>query len=100
PEGEYGAGTVMVWDKGTYKNTTEKDDKKISAEEAFRKGHISFELKGKKLMGGWGLNRFQENKWLLVKKDDDEADRRVNILKKEKSAKTGRTMKQIEKEER
>lgn len=99
PEGQYGAGTVMVWDKGTFKNTTEKDGKEIPAKKAYENGHISFELKGEKLKGGFALTNFKEDKWLLVKKEDDEADGRVNILKKDKSAKTGRTLKEITKEE-
>lgn len=89
----------MVWDKGTFKNTTEKNRKKITAKKAYDNGHISFELKGKKLKGGFALTNFKENKWLLVKKDDEKADGRVNILKKDKSAKTGRTLKEIKKEE-
>ncbi|MBD3259652.1 DNA ligase [Candidatus Woesearchaeota archaeon] len=97
PEGHYGAGTVMVWDKGTYENTTEKDDKKISAKKGYSYGHISFDLKGKKLKGGFSMNRFRENKWLLIKKDDKYADKRSNILNKKKSAKSGKTLKQIEK---
>jgi DNA ligase D-like protein (predicted 3'-phosphoesterase) len=97
PEGQYGAGTVMVWDKGTYKNTTIKDKKELSAEEGYKKGHISFEIKGKKLKGGWSLNRFRDNKWLLIKQDDNEADKRTDILNKKKSAKSGKTLKQIEK---
>lgn len=101
PEGHYGAGTVMVWDKGTYKNTTEKDDKEIPAKKAYEKGHITFDLKGKKLKGGFALTRFRENKWLLVKEDDDHADARKKPVKSEpKSAKTGRTLKEIEKEEK
>lgn len=100
PEGQYGAGTVMVWDKGTFKNTTEKNGKEITAKKAYDHGHISFELKGKKLKGGFALTNFKEDKWLLVKKDDDKADGRVNILKKDKSAKTGRTLKEIQKEEK
>ncbi|MBD3263462.1 DNA ligase [Candidatus Woesearchaeota archaeon] len=100
PEGHYGAGTVMVWDKGTYKNTTEKDDKEIPAKKAYEKGHITFDLKGKKLKGGFALTRFREDKWLLVKEDDDYADARKKPVKSEpKSAKTGRTLKEIEKEE-
>lgn len=56
PEGEYGAGTVEVWDKGTYslKNRTDKT--------------IEFALQGAKLKGNYALIRFKENNWLLIKK--------------------------------
>ncbi|MBD3249333.1 DNA ligase [Candidatus Woesearchaeota archaeon] len=97
PEGNYGAGTVMLWDKGTYENIKKEDNKEVPMKKAYSKGHLVFELKGKKLKGGFALTRFREDKWLLVKKDDDKADARVNILKKNKSTKSGKTLKQIEK---
>jgi bifunctional non-homologous end joining protein LigD len=50
PEGEYGGGTVMVWDHGTW--APEGDPEK-----AYRKGHLTFELRGKKLRGQWTLIR-------------------------------------------
>jgi len=101
PEGEYGAGTVMIWDKGTYENIKKEDNKKISMKMAYSKGHLVFNLKGKKLKGGFSLVRFRgKDKWLLVKKDDKEADARVNILNKKKSVKSGKTLKQIEKANR
>ncbi len=100
PEGHYGAGTVMVWDKGSYENMTEKDGKNISAKKGYENGHMSFELKGKKLKGAFSLNRFREDKWLLIKQKDEEADKRVDILNKKKSVKSSMTLKQIEKEEK
>jgi len=56
PEGEYGAGTVEIWDKGTYtlKNRTDK--------------MIEFTLQGTKLKGNYALIRFRENNWLLIRK--------------------------------
>lgn len=56
PKGEYGAGTVEIWDKGTYtlKNRTEK--------------MIEFTLKGTKLQGNYTLINFKENNWLLIRK--------------------------------
>ncbi len=100
PEGEYGAGTVMVWDKGTFIPTTKKDGKELSAKKAYEKGHITFDLDGRKLKGGYALTSFKGKNWLLVKKKDEHADARKNPLTSEnKSALTGRTMKQIEKEE-
>ncbi len=100
PEGQYGAGTVMIWDKGIYQNTTEKDEKLLSAEKGYKHGHISFNLKGKKLKGGWSLNRFRENKWLLIKQDDNKSNKKTNILNRKKSVKSKKTLKQIAKEEK
>ncbi len=56
PKGEYGAGTVEIWDKGTYvlKNRTDKI--------------IEFTLNGSKLKGGYALVNFKEKNWLLLKK--------------------------------
>lgn len=81
PEDSYGGGTVIVWDKGTYKNTSEKNNEKLSPSQAIEKGHITFELKGKKLKGGYSLFRTSkgdDERWLLVKMKDDEADARRN----------------------
>ena len=50
PEGEYGAGTVMVWDKGTW-------SPEFDPEFGYRKGHLKFRLNGKKLKGVWHLVR-------------------------------------------
>lgn len=101
PEGEYGAGTVMVWDKGTFENISKKDNKKISTKEAYDKGHLIFKLKGKKMKGGFALIKTKRNdQWLLIKKDDESADKKKNILNEDKSAKSGKTLKQIEKEVR
>lgn len=97
PEGQYGTGTVIIWDKGTYENTTENKGKKLPVEKAYEHGHISFQLEGEKLKGGFALSRFREDKWLLVKQKDKEADARVNILKKDKSVKSGKTLKEVEK---
>ena len=99
PEG-YGAGTVMVWDKGTYVNESEKDGKEISTKDALEKGHISFTLQGKKMKGGWSLIHMKNRgkNWLLIKKDDEYADKRKKIINEDKSAKSGRTLAQIKKE--
>ncbi len=56
PEGEYGAGTVEIWDKGTY--TLKNRDDKI----------IEFTLDGSRLKGNYALINFKENNWLLIKK--------------------------------
>ena len=65
PEGEYGGGTVMVWDYGTYKPAETTD---VSA--ALRKGELKFSLNGKKLKGSWVLVRTRDRQWLLIKHRD------------------------------
>jgi DNA ligase D-like protein (predicted 3'-phosphoesterase) len=104
PKGEYGAGTVMIWDKGTYRNITKKNDKEVPINKALRNGHVVVNLDGKKIEGRYALSRIVKGKkprWLLVKMNDAKADARRNPVKSEnKSAVSGRTMKQIEKEEK
>src|ERR1051325_6020093 len=70
PEGEYGGGTVMIWDRGTW--TPEHDPHK-----GMQKGHLDFELHGEKLKGGWHLVRMRKRRgerqepWLLIKATDE-----------------------------
>lgn len=100
PKGEYGGGTVMVWDKGTYENIkTDKKGKIIPMKQCFEKGTIEVELDGEKLKGGFALVRFRDERhWLLIKMKDQFANKNLGILKsKSKSAKTGRTLDQIAK---
>ena len=65
PEGEYGGGTVMVWDYGTY--TPENTD---DVAQALKKGELKFSLNGKKLKGSWVLVRTRDRQWLLLKHRD------------------------------
>ena len=99
PEGEYGAGTVMVWDYGTYENLTEKKGRPIPMAEAVFHGHVKVWLEGKKLRGGFALTRFKrtpEEAWLLVKAEDEAAAAASNLLEEEAtSALTGRTLEEI-----
>ncbi len=97
PEGNYGAGIVMVWDKGTYKNL-----KDISMEECYRKGVIEIWLDGEKIQGGYALRKFGKDKksWLLIKMRDEKASVKKNpVNTKKKSVLTVRTLKEIEREE-
>lgn len=82
PEGEYGAGEVIVWDIGTYATNPSKS--KAENEKIIRnglaKGHLDFTLSGKKLKGRFSLIKIRNNKfskkdnaWLLIKKDDEYA---------------------------
>ena len=104
PKGEYGAGTVMIWDKGSYRNVTKKNNKEVPITRALRNGHLTIELDGEKIEGRYALSRIVKGKkprWLLAKVKDAKADARQNPVKSEnKSAVSGRTMKQIEKEEK
>ncbi len=76
PEGEYGGGTVMVWDKGTWEPEVEDVDA------ALKKGDLKFTLHGKKLKGSWvlvrtrGYGRSSDKSWLLIKHRDQYASAR------------------------
>ncbi len=104
PEGNYGAGTVMVWDEGTYEAFNHEEEpvktqEKILLEE-LEKGDLKFVLNGEKLKGAFALVKMKsrgENTWLLIKKNDDEATEK-DITKKDKSVKTGRSLNQIAEE--
>lgn len=109
PEGEYGAGTVMVWDTGTYENNKqakEGDKKPPSVKQQIDDGHVTVKLHGRKIRGGYALTRTKmgsddDENWLLVKMDDDEADARRNPTSTEnKSVRSNRTMKQIHDQQR
>ncbi|HEX7902704.1 MAG TPA: DNA ligase D [Chitinophagaceae bacterium] len=77
PEGNYGAGTVEIWDHGTFipVNEKEKEVSERQALQAIKKGEIKFQLKGKKLKGGFVLVRLKndEKNWLLIKHKDEYA---------------------------
>jgi bifunctional non-homologous end joining protein LigD len=64
PEGEYGGGTVMIWDRGTWEPEVEDVDR------ALEKGELKFRLYGKKLRGSWVLVRMRDRQWLLIKHRD------------------------------
>jgi len=72
PEGEYGAGQVRIWDKGSYntkseeKNAIEKD-----VEDGIKKGHLYVFLDGQKLKGGFNLVKMDDKNWLLIKSNDE-----------------------------
>ncbi len=97
PPKQYGAGTVMVWDRGTWTPTTDPD-------EAYAKGRLKFELHGEKLKGGWNLVRSRSGKyggdksWLLFKEADDFARLGPEALITEDRAQsviTGRSLDEI-----
>ena len=90
PKGEYGAGGVIVWDRGTYTNATTHE-----MTECLKRGHISFYLHGEKLGGGFALTRIREGRdetWLLIKRRDEDADARRNpVSSQPESVLSGRT---------
>ncbi|MCF6133244.1 DNA polymerase ligase N-terminal domain-containing protein [Flavobacterium wongokense] len=100
PEGNYGAGNVIVWDNGTYLPSSEykgSAENKLKAD--LHKGHISFIMKGKKLKGEFSLVKLRgkdENAWLLMKKEDKYATT-ADVLKKNKSVITKVTLETLEK---
>jgi len=100
PKGHYGAGTVMVWDTGTYRNLTEKDDQEVPIARGLVEGHIAFWFEGRKLKGGYALTQTGKGKkWLLVKIKDKEADARRNpVSTQPNSVLSDRTLNEISKE--
>lgn len=96
PSGEYGGGTVMIWDCGSYELLEEKNPQK-----SIQEGGIRFRLQGKKLKGGFALIRteYQKNRntWLFIKENDTFARKGYEIVKEQaKSCKTGLTLGEIE----
>jgi DNA ligase D-like protein (predicted 3'-phosphoesterase) len=93
--GNYGAGAVIVWDAGTYRNL----DDDHSMAEAIDAGHVKFWLEGEKLTGGWTLQRTRggaKPQWLLIKRRDEHADaRRRPESTQPESVKSGRTLEEI-----
>jgi bifunctional non-homologous end joining protein LigD len=94
PEGNYGAGTVIVWDTGTYE--TEED---IS--EQFKRGKITFSLFGQKLSGKFKLIKIrsreeEENQWLLMKLTDESESEEDLTINRPESVLTGRTNDDLE----
>jgi len=90
PEGEYGGGTVMLWDRGTWK----PDNPDVDA--ALRKGELKFTLHGRKLKGSWVLvrTRTQGGKasWLLIKHRDEHASDVDIVTTKPRSVASRRLM--------
>lgn len=105
PQGQYGGGTVMLWDNGIYENLKkDANGNPISLSDSYKMGSLEFSLKGKKLQGGYALVKMKGGKmkdnWLLIKMNDEFADARRNpVNTQNKSVSTGRTMEQIAKEE-
>jgi len=86
PEGEYGGGTVMIWDRGTWE--PEVDD----VDAALAKGDLKFTLHGTKLRGSWALVRMRDRQWLLIKHRDKSASTLDIVTAKPRSAVSHETL--------
>jgi bifunctional non-homologous end joining protein LigD len=100
PKGNYGGGTVIVWDKGTYEPIEKVEGKKAQEKlllKQLKEGSIKIVLHGKKLKGEYALVKtkgFEENSWLLIKHKDKYAST-GDITLKDKSASSGKTLEKV-----
>ena len=103
PKGQYGGGTVQLWDRGTWTPQDAKPQRELA------QGHLKFVMDGERMRGKWALIRMRDDParpgrkvrhhWLLIKEVDDDARRGTagDVLAKEvRSVKTGRTLAEIE----
>jgi bifunctional non-homologous end joining protein LigD len=102
PQGEYGGGTVMLWDRGTYRyGGTDTDDPIEGLRRGYAKGDFKFVLDGKRLKGSWVLVRTRRGdptraQWLLIKHRDEAALEGADVVADfDTSVATGRTMEEI-----
>lgn len=98
--GNYGAGEVLIWDRGYYLNRSRGNrDEPIETSEAIDRGHLTIELHGRKLRGGYALTKLpgsDDDQWLLVKIADGYADARGNLERsRPESAKSGKRIGQV-----
>lgn len=104
PEGNYGGGTVIVWDEGFYepleKGLKRKEQEKLLLNQ-LHTGNLKFEMHGKKLKGEFALFKLKkegdEKSWLLIKHKDEHASEN-SVIEKNKSVKSGKTLAQVAKE--
>jgi DNA ligase D-like protein (predicted 3'-phosphoesterase) len=105
PEGEYGAGPMIVWDRGVFQNISEtRRGEPMKLAEAIEKGDVKVFMLGEKIKGAYALVRTgpagDREKWLLIKKRDEAADgRRRPTSSQPESVLSGRTIEQVLKEE-
>jgi bifunctional non-homologous end joining protein LigD len=101
PEGEYGGGTVMVWDRGTYTYGGDDPDPAAGLRKGYAKGDFKFVLAGERLRGSWVLVRIRRGdprkpQWLLIKHRDEYAEEGSDVVAEyPTSGVTGRTMEEI-----
>ncbi|WP_164992557.1 DNA polymerase ligase N-terminal domain-containing protein [Streptomyces sp. L2] len=102
PKGEYGGGTVIVWDNGTYEPLShDRRGRPVDFAESLDRGHASFRLHGTKLHGEYALTRFrsgqdEEEAWLLVRKGPARSGAHgTPDPRRARSVRTGRTLAQV-----
>jgi bifunctional non-homologous end joining protein LigD len=101
PQGEYGGGTVMIWDQGSYRPSAQTEDPQAELRRGYRKGELGVKLSGKRLKGEWTLIRLRRGargrpQWLLIKRNDRYARKDKDVTETYRtSAATGRTMEEI-----
>ena len=98
PKGQYGGGTVMLWDRGTYE--PEGGGGEDAVREGYERGDLKFVLHGERLQGGWVLVRMHRpegrRQWLLIKHRDEMATSKFDVVAAvDTSVATGRTMDEI-----
>jgi DNA ligase D-like protein (predicted 3'-phosphoesterase) len=104
PKGEYGAGQMIVWDRGVFENVSEtRRGVKMDLPEAIEKGDVKIFLLGDKLKGAYALVRTSDpgerEQWLLIKKKGEGADARRNpVSTQPKSVLSGKTIEQLRRE--
>ncbi|MFI5673208.1 DNA polymerase ligase N-terminal domain-containing protein [Streptomyces cellulosae] len=104
PRGEYGGGTVIVWDHGTYEPLShDREGRPVDFGESLERGHARFRLHGSKLRGEYALTRFRKGRdesWLLVKASEGQAKGPGKAAgtpdpRRARSARSGRTLAQV-----
>lgn len=102
PKHQYGSGTVMIWDRGTYQNLMIKDGRPLPNQTCYKHGQLEVYLHGSKIRGRYILIRSERNEieqeWLLIRKDDAVTVQDLTAREEDTSILTGRTMSQIRQE--
>jgi len=101
PKGQYGAGRVIVWDRGTYRNITDDPKHPTPMARAIRDGKVEIFFEGEKIRGGYALIRMDrpgqaKNNWLLIKLKDEHVGALPEDLEdRPESVATGRTLEDL-----
>ncbi|HOO78599.1 MAG TPA: DNA polymerase ligase N-terminal domain-containing protein [bacterium] len=104
PEGEYGAGAVIVWDRGTYENLSRRDGRPEAMSRALAGGKAVVDLRGEKLRGVYALVRTGSGdsgcRWLLIKENDADASTRDPVRELPRSVLSGLTVEELARRKR
>ncbi|MEX0647816.1 MAG: DNA polymerase ligase N-terminal domain-containing protein [Balneolaceae bacterium] len=97
PEDQYGGGTVMIWDRGSFQNNRIENNQPVSLKQCYEDGKIEISLNGDKISGDFTLVKAKnmDNNWLLIKKGTTDANYDP-VSTENRSVVTGRTLKEIE----